>query len=61
MVYCKCIKVKLMKMEERVILQTRLRNLTRKYAKIKEHAELGETAIELKADIDSLERKLNSQ
>ena len=49
-----------MKMEERVILQTRLRNLKRKYAKIKEHAELGETAIELKADIDSLERKLNS-
>ena len=43
-----------------VFLQTKLRNLKRKYAKIKEHADLGEDAIELKAEIDSIERELNS-
>ena len=51
-----------MKPEKKVFLQTRLRNLKRKYAKIVQHADLGEEAIELKAEIDEIERliKLNS-
>ena len=44
--------------ERQVYLETRLRNLKRKYAKIKEHAELGDEAIETKADIDTLEKEL---
>ena len=40
--------------EKTVYLQTRLRNLKRKYAKLIEHGELAEEAIELKP----LERKL---
>ena len=47
--------------ERKVYLETRLRNLKRKYAKIIQHADLGEEAIELKAEIDSIERTLNSQ
>ena len=46
--------------QKKVYLQTRLRNLKRKYAKIAAHADLGEQAIELKADIDAIERELNS-
>lgn len=46
--------------EHRIYLQTKLRNLKRKYSKIVRHADLGEEAIELKADIDSIERELNS-
>ena len=47
--------------QKKVFLQTRLRNLKRKYAKISKHADLGEEAIELKAEIDGIERQLNSQ
>ena len=46
--------------EQRVLKQTKLRNLKRKYAKISQHADLGEEAIELKADIDALERELSA-
>ena len=46
--------------QKKVFLQTRLRNLKRKYAKISKHADLGEEAIELKAEIDGIERQLNS-
>lgn len=46
--------------QNRVYLQTKLRNLKRKYAKIIQHADLAEEAIELKADIDAIERELNS-
>lgn len=46
--------------EKRVFLKTKLRNLKRKYAKVKEHPDLTETAIDLKAEIDSIERQLNS-
>lgn len=46
--------------EKRTYKQTKLRNLKRKYAKIKQHADLVEEAIELKADIDTLEKELNS-
>lgn len=44
--------------ERKVYYETRLRNLKRKYAKIIQHADLGEEAIELKADIDTLEKEL---
>ena len=47
--------------ERKTYLKVKLRNLKRKYAKIKEHADLGEEAIELKAEIDNIERKLNSR
>ena len=46
--------------ERKAYLEVRLRNLKRRYARVKEHADLVEEAIELKADIDSLERELNS-
>lgn len=46
--------------EYRVYQQTRLRNLKRKYAKVVQHADLTEMAIELKAEIDSIKRDLNS-
>ena len=44
--------------ERKTLLNARLRNLKRKYARMKEHAELTEQAIELKADIDAVEREL---
>ena len=44
--------------ERKTLLKTRLRNLKRKYAKMVNHADLIEEAIELKADIDSIEREL---
>lgn len=46
--------------ETLVFKQTKLRNLKRRYAKIAAHADLGEEAIELKAEIDGIERELNS-
>ena len=50
-----------MKPEEKVYLQTRLRNLKRKYSRVIQHSDLIEEVIDLKADIDQIERKLNSQ
>ena len=50
-----------MKPEEKVYLQTRLRNLKRKYSRVIQHSDLIEEAIDLKADIDNIQRKLNSQ
>jgi hypothetical protein len=47
-----------MKPEQKIFLETRLRNLRRKYSKIIQHADLGEEAIDLKADIDQIEREL---
>ena len=44
--------------QKRVYLETRLRNLKRKYSKISAHPDLVEEAIELKADIDNIEREL---
>ena len=46
--------------ERKAMLKARLRNLKRKYSKIIQHADLGEEAIDLKADIDALERELKS-
>ena len=47
-------------MTRKVLLETRLRNLKRKYAKIIQHADFAEEAIELKAEIDGIERDLNN-
>ena len=44
--------------EQRTLKKTRLRNLKRKFAKVIRHPELAEQAIELKAEIDGLEREL---
>ena len=44
--------------EQRVLNQTRLRNLKRKYAKLIQRPEMVEECIELKADIDALEKQL---
>ena len=46
------------KNEERVYKETKLRNLKRKYSKMFQHAELVEECIELKSEIDGLEREL---
>ena len=53
-------KMALSDKEQRVLKQTRLKNLKRKFAKISQHADLGEEAIELKSDIDALERELSA-
>lgn len=47
-------------MTRKILLETRLRNLKRKYAKVIQHSDLIEEAIDLKADIDSIEKELNS-
>ena len=47
--------------EQKTLKETKLRNLKRKYAKMFQHPDLVEHCIELKADIDALERELNSQ
>ena len=46
--------------ERKTFLTVKLRNLKRKYARVKEHADQVEDAIELKCEIDSIERELNS-
>jgi len=44
--------------ERKCLLETRLKNLKRKYAKMSQHADLMEEAIELKADIDNIKKQL---
>ena len=44
--------------KRKAYLKARLRNLKRKYAKMIHHADLIEECIELKADIDAVEREL---
>ena len=44
--------------EKKVYKETKLRNLERKYAKVIQHPDLGEEAIELKAEIDHLKKQL---
>jgi hypothetical protein len=44
--------------ERKVLLKTRLRNIKREYAKIIQHAEFNEEAIELKAEMDQLEKEI---
>lgn len=51
-------KMSLSEAETKVLLETRLRNLKRKYAKVCQHADLTDTAIELKHEIEILENEL---
>jgi hypothetical protein len=44
--------------ERKTYLETKLRNLKRKYAKVVQHSDLIEETIELKAEIDAIERDL---
>ena len=46
--------------ERKVFLETRLRNIKRKHAKLIQHAELTDDALELKKEIDNIENQLNS-
>lgn len=41
--------------EMKCLNETRLRNLKRRYSKIKEHAELTDAALKLKKEIESIE------
>lgn len=50
----------LSKKEKKAMLNARLRNMKRKYAKLSNHAEFAEDCIDLKCEIDSLERELKS-
>ena len=45
--------------ELKVYKETRLRNLERKYSKLKEHPEFAEECIDLKCEIDSLKKQLS--
>ena len=44
--------------EYKIFLQTKLRNLKRQYAKLMQHGDLMEEAIDCKAEMDGIERKL---
>ena len=46
--------------ERKTLKKTRLRNLKRKYAKMIQDPSLIEECIELKCDIDSLEREIEA-
>ena len=46
--------------ERKFLKQTRLKNLKRKFAKLSQHPDQMEECIELKADIDALERELSA-
>ena len=44
--------------EQKTLKKTRLRNLKRKYSKLIQHPDCVEECIDLKAEIDSIEREL---
>ena len=44
--------------EKRVLEETHLRNLKRRYAKLIQHADLTDEALEVKKEIDFLEDKI---
>ena len=44
--------------EQKIFLETRLRNLRRKYAKMIRHSDLVEECIELKAEIDAIDKEI---
>lgn len=44
--------------EKKVLLETRLRNLKRSYARMIQHPDMVEECIELKADIDYCKKEL---
>ena len=44
--------------EQRVLKETQLRNLKRKYSKVIQHADLTDMALELKSEINTLEKEI---
>lgn len=46
--------------EKRALQQARIRNLKRKYSKLIQRPEMIEECIDLKSDIDALERELSA-
>ena len=46
--------------ERKVYLGAKLRNLKRKYAKLIQHSDLVEEALEIKREIDTIDHELNS-
>ena len=46
--------------ERRVYLKAKLNNLKRKYAKLIQHSDLLSEALEIKHEIDAIEKELNS-
>ena len=44
--------------EQRVLTETRLRNLKRKYSKLLQRPEFAEECIDLKNEIDTIEKQL---
>ena len=46
--------------ERKVLLSARLRNLERKFSKMIPHAELADEALEIKKEIDSIKKELDS-
>jgi hypothetical protein len=46
--------------ERKVYLKAKLNNLKRKYAKLIQHSDLLQEALEIKKEIDSIEKELNS-
>ena len=44
--------------EKKTYLQAKLRNLKRKYSKIIQHSDLMEQAIELKSEIDAIDKEI---
>ena len=43
---------------EKVYLETRIRNLERRYARLVQHADLSDIAVEVKNEINNLKSKL---
>lgn len=44
--------------ERKVLLETRLRNIKRKFAKLSQHADLTDECLSLKSEIDSIEHEI---
>ena len=49
-----------MKPVDKVYLQTRLRNLERKYAKVAQHAEIIDYCLEIETEIQDIKKELQS-
>lgn len=47
------------KKERKALLNARLRNMKRRYSKMRMHSDLIEETIDLKADIDALQREID--
>ena len=53
------IRMALNKKERKALLNARLRNMKRRYSKMRMHHDLIDETIDLKADIDALQREID--